>query len=35
MATQRARELIGDRPYEQLNLAGHKVYGYGQNYRRR
>ena len=27
-----ARELIGDRPYEQLNLAEHKVYGYGQNY---
>lgn len=26
-----ARELIGDRPYEQLNLAEHKVYGYGQN----
>ena len=25
-----ARELIGDRPYEQLNLAEH--YGYGQNY---
>ena len=27
-----ARELIGDRPYEQLNLAEHKVYGYGQSY---
>lgn len=27
-----ARELIGDRPYEQLNLAERKVYGYGQNY---
>ena len=27
-----ARELIGDRPYEQLNLAEHKVYGYGQNF---
>ena len=27
-----ARELIGDRPYEQLNLAEYKVYGYGQNY---
>lgn len=27
-----ASELIGDRPYEQLNLAEHKVYGYGQNY---
>ena len=27
-----ARELIGNRPYEQLNLAEHKVYGYGQSY---
>ena len=27
-----ARELIGDRPYEQLDLARHKVYGYGQTY---
>lgn len=27
-----ARELIGERPYEQLNLAEHKVYGYGQSY---
>lgn len=27
-----ARELIGDRPYEQLNLAEYKVYGYGQSY---
>lgn len=27
-----ARELIGDRPYEQLNLAEHKVYDYGQSY---
>ena len=27
-----ARGLIGARPYEQLNLAEHKVYGYGQSY---
>ncbi|WP_075279327.1 flavodoxin family protein [Thermophilibacter provencensis] len=27
-----ARELIGERPYEQLNLAERKVYGYGQRY---
>lgn len=27
-----ARELIGEQPYEQLNLAEHKVYGYGQSY---
>ena len=27
-----ARELIGSRPYEQLDLAAHKVYGYGQSY---
>lgn len=27
-----ARELIGERPYEQLDLVDYKVYGYGQRF---